>query len=288
MYLSDFKNFIESEKKYSKHTVSAYVNDLEEFNKFLKINSVKLNEKLNYSFVRQWIVELSENGLSTRSINRKISSLKSYFNFLIAINKLNVSPLKLHRNLKVEPKIIIPFNEREMDKVFEIFNNNSGKLDRDFLIIEILYSTGIRRDELINLKFEDIYFEQGLIKVLGKRNKERLVPVLPNLLSKIKKYSSNNSINSYLFKSKNGKKISPSTIYRIVKKYFRQISSKNKISPHVLRHSFATHMINNGADINSVKEILGHSSLASTQIYTKIKVPKMLNDYMLNHPREKR
>jgi len=288
MYLNDFKNFIESEKKYSKHTVSAYVNDLEEFNKFLNTNSVKLNEKLNYSFVRQWIVELSENGLSTRSINRKISSLKSYFNFLIAINKLNVSPLKLHRNLKVEPKIIIPFNEREMDKVFEIFNNNSGKLDRDFLIIEILYSTGIRRDELINLKFEDIYFEQGLIKVLGKRNKERLVPVLPNLLSKIKKYSSNNSINSYLFKSKNGKKISPSTIYRIVKKYFRQISSKNKISPHVLRHSFATHMINNGADINSVKEILGHSSLASTQIYTKIKVPKMLNDYMLNHPREKR
>lgn len=288
MYLSDFKNFIESEKKYSKHTVSAYVNDLEEFNKFLNIHRVKLNEKLNYSFVRQWIVELSENGLSSRSINRKISSLKSYFNFLIAINKLNVSPLKLHRNLKVEPKIIIPFNEREMDKVFEIFNNNSGKLDRDFLIIEILYSTGIRRDELINLKFEDIYFEQGLIKVLGKRNKERLVPVLPNLLSKIKKYSSNNSINSYLFKSKNGKKISPSTIYRIVKKYFRQISSKNKISPHVLRHSFATHMINNGADINSVKEILGHSSLASTQIYTKIKVPKMLNDYMLNHPREKR
>ena len=288
MYLNDFKNFIESEKKYSKHTVSAYVNDLEEFNKFLNTNSVKLNEKLNYSFVRQWIVELSENGLSTRSINRKISSLKSYFNFLVAINKLNVSPLKLHRNLKVDPKIIIPFNEREMDKVFEIFNNNSGKLDRDFLIIEILYSTGIRRDELINLKFEDIYFEQGLIKVLGKRNKERLVPVLPNLLSKIKKYSSNNSINSYLFKSKNGKKISPSTIYRIVKKYFRQISSKNKISPHVLRHSFATHMINNGADINSVKEILGHSSLASTQIYTKIKVPKMLNDYMLNHPREKR
>lgn len=288
MYLSDFKNFIESEKKYSKHTVSAYINDLEEFNKFLNINRVKLNEKLNYSFVRQWIVELSENGLSSRSINRKISSLKSYFNFLIAINKLNVSPLKLHRNLKVDPKIIIPFNEREMDKVFEIFNNNSGKLDRDYLIIEILYSTGIRRDELINLKFEDIYFEQGLIKVLGKRNKERLVPVLPNLLSKIKKYSSNNSINSYLFKSKNGKKISPSTIYRIVKKYFRQISSKNKISPHVLRHSFATHMINNGADINSVKEILGHSSLASTQIYTKIKVPKMLNDYMLNHPREKR
>ena len=287
MYLSDFKNFIESEKKYSKHTVSAYLNDLKEFDKFLNIHRVKLNEKLNYSFVRQWIVELSENGLSTRSINRKISSLKSYFNFLIAINKLNVSPLKLHRNLKVEPKIIIPFNQREMDKVFEIFNNNSGKLDRDFLIIEILYSTGIRRDELISLKFEDIYFEQGLIKVLGKRNKERLVPVLPNLLSKIKKYSSNNSINSYLFRSKNGKKISPSTIYRIVKKYFRQISSKNKISPHVLRHSFATHMINNGADINSVKEILGHSSLASTQIYTKIKVPKMLNDYMLNHPREK-
>ena len=224
MYLNDFKNYIELEKKYSKNTVVAYIKDLVEFQCFLKSFNIFLNDKLDYFYIRKWIIKLSENGLSKRSINRKITSLKSYFNFLISINKLNVSPLKLHRNLKVEPKIIIPFNEREMDKVFEIFNNNSGKLDRDFLIIEILYSTGIRRDELINLKFEDIYFEQGLIKVLGKRNKERLVPVLPNLLSKIKKYSSNNSINSYLFKSKNGKKISPSTIYRIVKKYFRQIS----------------------------------------------------------------
>ena len=171
-----------------------------------------------------------------------------------------------------------------LDKVkFE--NNYIGNRDR--LIIEFFYVTGIRLSELINIKISDIDFNNNFIKVLGKRNKERLVPVLPSLLNKMKIYMKKNPTNIYFFQSKNGNIISPSTVYRIVKKYFSSISTKNKISPHVLRHTFATHLINNGADINAVKEILGHSSLASTQIYAKIKIPKMLNDYMLNHPREK-
>ncbi len=288
MYLNDFKNYIELEKKYSKNTVVAYIKDLVEFQSFLKSFNIFLNDKLDYFYIRKWIIKLSENGLSKRSINRKITSLKSYFNFLISINKLKKSPLKAHKNLKIEQKVIVPFNEKELDKVFKIFNkNNSNKNYRDFLLIEILYSTGLRRDEIINLKCKNIFFDKGLIKVQGKRNKERLVPVLPSLLNKMKIYIKKNPNNIYFFQSKNGSTISPSTVYRIVKKYFSSISTKNKISPHVLRHTFATHLINNGADINAVKEILGHSSLASTQIYAKIKIPKMLNDYMLNHPREK-
>ncbi|MEC7478447.1 MAG: tyrosine-type recombinase/integrase [Bacteroidota bacterium] len=288
MYLNEFKNFIELEKKYSKNTVVAYMKDLVEFQSFLQSFNVFLNDKLDYLYIRKWIIKLSENGLSKRSINRKIASLKAYFKFLISIDKLKKSPLKVHKNLKIEQKIIVPFNEKELDNVFKIFNkNNFNKNYRDFLLIEILYSTGLRRDEIINLKCKNIFFDKRLIKVLGKRNKERLVPVLPSLLNKMKIYMKKNPTNVYFFQSKNGNVISPSTVYRIVKKYFSAISTKNKISPHVLRHTFATHLINNGADINAVKEILGHSSLASTQIYAKIKIPKMINDYMLNHPREK-
>lgn len=288
MYLNEFKNFIELEKKYSKNTVVAYMKDLVEFQSFLQSFNVFLNDKLDYLYIRKWIIKLSENGLSKRSINRKIASLKAYFKFLISIDKLKKSPLKVHKNLKIEQKIIVPFNEKELDNVFKIFNkNNFNKNYRDFLLIEILYSTGLRRDEIINLKCKNIFFDKRLIKVLGKRNKERLVPVLPSLLKKMKIYMKKNPTNVYFFQSKNGNVISPSTVYRIVKKYFSAISTKNKISPHVLRHTFATHLINNGADINAVKEILGHSSLASTQIYAKIKIPKMINDYMLNHPREK-
>ena len=288
MYLNEFKNFIELEKKYSKNTVVAYMKDLVEFQSFLQSFNVFLNDKLDYLYIRKWIIKLSENGLSKRSINRKIASLKAYFKFLISIDKLKKSPLKVHKNLKIEQKIIVPFNEKELDNVFKIFNkNNFNKNYRDFLLIEILYSTGLRRDEIINLKCKNIFFDKRLIKVLGKRNKERLVPVLPSLLNKMKIYMKKNPTNVYFFESKNGNVISPSTVYRIVKKYFSAISTKNKISPHVLRHTFATHLINNGADINAVKEILGHSSLASTQIYAKIKIPKMINDYMLNHPREK-
>ena len=156
----------------------------------------------------------------------------------------------------------------------------------------MLYSTGIRRDELINIKVNDLQLNQNLIKVLGKRNKERLVPLIINLKKRIEdylKYRKEIKTNfPFLFITKTGKKIGPSLVYRVVKNYFSKVSTKVKTSPHVLRHSFATHMLNNGADINSIKEIMGHSSLASTQIYTKIKLPKIINDYKKNHPRERK
>ena len=288
MYLDKFKNYLEAEKKYSILTVNAYTKDLEEFKDFLESTGTSLNKNIEYTFIRNWIVFLSKNKISPNSINRKVSSLKAYFKFLVNIKEIKKSPLRNHTSLRTKSKVVNPLNETEMKEVFELFKTSEKELTRDSMIIDILYSTGLRRAELINLKKSDIYFDDQVIKVLGKRNKERLVPMLPGLLKKLKLYSRNLEEDSFLLQSKNGNKISPSTIYRVVNKYLRSISTKTKISPHVLRHTFATHILNNGADINSIKEILGHKSLASTQIYTKIKIPTIVNDYMKNHPRQKK
>ena len=288
MYLDKFRNYLEAEKKYSILTVNAYTKDLEEFIDFLESTGASFNKNIEYTFIRNWIVFLSKNKISPNSINRKVSSLKAYFKFLVNIKEIKKSPLRNHTSLRTKSKVVNPLNETEIKEVFELFKTSEKELTRDSMIIDILYSTGLRRAELINLKKSDIYFDDQVIKVLGKRNKERLVPMLPDLVKKLKLYSINIKEDSFLLQSKNGNKISPSTIYRVVNKYLRSISTKTKISPHVLRHTFATHILNNGADINSIKEILGHKSLASTQIYTKIKIPKIVNDYMKNHPRQKK
>lgn len=288
MYLDKFRNYLEAEKKYSILTVNAYTKDLEEFIDFLESTGASFNKNIEYTFIRNWIVFLSKNKISPNSINRKVSSLKAYFKFLVNIKEIKKSPLRNHTSLRTKSKVVNPLNETEMKEVFELFKTSEKELTRDSMIIDILYSTGLRRAELINLKKSDIYFDDQVIKVLGKRNKERLVPMLPGLVKKLKLYSRNLEEDSFLLQSKNGNKISPSTIYRVVNKYLRSISTKTKISPHVLRHTFATHILNNGADINSIKEILGHKSLASTQIYTKIKIPTIVNDYMKNHPRQKK
>ena len=286
MLFDKFEEYLSYEKKFSINTISAYLKDIESFQKFLFDNGTKVSKEINYSFIRQWIVYLSENKYSKTSINRKIASLKSYFNFLVNIEKIDSSPLKGHKNLKSSSKIVIPFSEDEVIEVFENFKS-SNISERDKLIIEMFYSTGIRREELINIKIEDIFHDQNLIKILGKRNKERLIPMLPKLSKNIRTYVKDNNISKFLFESKKSKKISVSTVYRLINKYFRLVSTKVKVSPHVLRHTFATHMLNNGADINTIKEILGHSSLSSTQIYTKIKLPKIVNDYKKSHPRER-
>ena len=285
MLFDKYEDYLNIEKNFSKHTVSAYLRDVKVFEKFLAQNDCKISNEINYSFIRQWIVSLSEKSYSKTSINRKIASLKSYFNFLVNIDIIESSPLKGHKNLKSSSKIVIPFSEDEIMQVFENFNDSKIS-DRDKLIIEIFYSTGLRREELINIKIQDIFLKEGLIKILGKRSKERLIPILPSLSKNLKNFISNNNNSKYLFETKKLKKISVSTVYRLINKYFRLVSSKVKVSPHVLRHTFATHMLNNGADINTIKEILGHSSLSSTQIYTKIKLPKIVNDYNKSHPRE--
>ena len=285
MLFNKFEDYLQHEKKFSSNTISAYLRDLKSFQFFLNQNGDKISKEINYSFIRQWIVQLSEKKFSNVSINRKIASLKSYFNFLVNIGELNSSPLKAHKNLKSSSKIVIPFSETEIEKVFESFKFIDGN-DRDKLIVELFYSTGMRREELLNIKIINIDFDSHWIKILGKRDKERIIPMLPKLSKSILNYISKYSPTEYLFESKKSKQLSSSTIYRVINKYFRAVSSKVKVSPHVLRHTFATHMLNNGADINTIKEILGHSSLSSTQIYTKIKLPKIVKDYNKSHPRE--
>ena len=292
MHLSNFYDYLSKEKNYSSNTVIAYKKDVETFQEFCRVK-FELNNllKVTYPIIREWIINLSEKELSPLSINRKISSLSKYYDFLIKINDLKSSPLKNHKRLKVQKKLIIPFSEDEVLKVVDVFSKNfEGK--RNLLIVDMLYSTGVRRDELINIKLNDVLLDENLVKVLGKSNKERLVPLVLNLKSRINDYlkfrNEIKSSSSNFFITTKGKKIGPSLVYRVVKNYFSKVSTKVKTSPHVLRHSFATHMLNNGADINSIKEIMGHSSLASTQIYTKIKLPKIINDYKKNHPRERK
>ena len=293
MYLSEFISYLTLEKKYSAHTVKAYQNDILEFKNFCGANyEIEDIDMVEYVLIRHWIVELSEKQIDNRTINRKISSLKAYFKFLQKIDVTTVSPLSMHRALKTAKKIEIPFSELEMEKVLsEIEYADDFEGVRDELLIHVLYVTGMRRAEVISLKVSDVDFANMTIKVLGKRNKERLVPMLLETKEKFKIYLDNRKglkeINdgSYMFLTLSGNKFYETLVYRLIKKYFREVSSKVKTSPHILRHTFATHLLNKGADLNAVKELLGHSSLASTQVYTHNSIAELKKVHAKAHPR---
>ena len=294
MLTKSFEEFLLFEKNYSNNTVIAYIKDLKDFKKFVHIqHGINDLTCVNYSQIRQWIRCLSDDGLSSRSINRKVSSLRSFYKFLIKVNEINFSPLENHKSLKIKKKIHIPFSESEIEMVLQDNPDSSFELIRDKLIIELLYTTGMRRSELINLKINDLDFNQNQIKVLGKRNKERYIPIISSTQRSINKYLNFrdkiqiNDDFSYLFLTKKGSKIYGSLVYRVVNRYFNKISTKLKKSPHILRHSFATHMLNNGADLNSVKELLGHTSLAATQVYTHHNISELKKVYKNSHPRQK-
>ena len=293
MSFQAFSDYLQLEKKYSPHTVTAYLKDLESFEYFAS-KEYQYSEivEVNYSIVRSWIVSLVDSGISNRSVNRKISSLKTFYKFLLKTGQIEINPLAKHKALKTSKKIQVPFSEKEIVKVMEMLqteNNFEGFRDR--LIVELFYSTGIRRAELINVKINDVSFSQKTIKVLGKRNKERIIPLLPAVINTIREYLSfrdqlvNIKDNEKLFLTSKGVKIYENLVYRIINTYFSKASEKVKKSPHILRHSFATHLLNEGADINAVKELLGHSSLASTQVYTQNSIAKLKEVYKNSHPR---
>lgn len=236
-----------------------------------------------------------ENEISNSSVNRKISSLKSFYKFLQKIKQIEVNPLIKHNSLKSPKKIQIPFSEKEVDNVLNNINYSDGyEGTRDKLIIDLFYTTGIRRAELINLKLHNIDFHSNTIKVLGKRNKERIIPIVPIISQQLKKYLNERAEIEqikdveYLFLMLKGVKINESFVYRLINYYFSGVSEKVKKSPHILRHTFATHMLNNGADMNSVKELLGHSSLASTQVYTHSSLAELKKAYGKAHPRNQK
>lgn len=289
--IDSFLQYLLLEKKYSSHTLTAYQNDLISFRDFLEteFNQENLIE-VHYNQIRSWIVSLVDLKISNRTINRKVSSLKSFYKFLQKTNQLAVNPLSKHKALKVDKKIQVPFNSKEINRVIEIVGNQSDFTStRNKLIVELFYSTGIRRAELINIKERNISFSKGTIKVLGKRNKERYVPLLKSVRHTLKEYLELKKEFAIgleeLFITDKGNKIYETLVYRIINSYFSKVSSKEKKSPHILRHSFATHLLNEGADLNSVKELLGHSSLASTQVYTHNSLDVIKKVYNQAHPR---
>ena len=296
MSVTAFISYLRLEKNYSDHTVRAYQKDIETFAQFCSENHGEEDiVKISYPLIRNWIVELSDHGISNRSINRKISSLQAYYKFLLKIGDIAVSPLVKHRALKTSKKVEVPFSENEMETILsEIPFADDFEGVRDKLIIELLYTTGIRRAELVNLKINDVDFSSQVIKVLGKRNKERIIPMLPSTIERIKSYLikrselENVTDSSFLILTKEGLKIYETLVYRTINKYFSLVSPKVKKSPHILRHTFATHLLNRGADLNSVKELLGHSSLASTQVYTHNSIAELKKVHQKAHPRNKK
>ena len=295
MSFQSYTDYLLLEKNYSVLTVKAYQNDLEDFLEFIKheYESNSIN-KVNYSQIRSWIVSLVENGLANRSINRKVSALNTYFKFLLKTGDINSNPLSKHRALKTSKKIQIPFSEAEIKTVLDDLNfADDFDSVRDKFIIELFYSTGIRRIELVQLKLTSIDLNTKTLKVLGKRNKERIVPLLKSVVLTAVKYLELRkeleriSDADILFLTKKGYKIYETLVYRTINGYFSLASSKVKRSPHILRHSFATHLLNQGADLNAVKELLGHSSLAATQIYTHSSIAELKKVYAKSHPRNK-
>ncbi len=295
MEFKSFLDYLQLEKKYSQKTIIAYKNDLQNFQIFnyKKFEQKKIKD-VNYSQIRSWVVSLVSDKISNKTINRKISSLNSYYKFLLKIGEIKTNPLNEHKALKTKSTIQLPFSENEILNVLNPKNfENSFQGYRDFLILDMLYSTGIRRQELIDLKIKNIDFSNTRIKVLGKRNKERYIPLLEFTISLIKEYLEhrnklkNIKSNDILFLTSKGKKIYDNLVYRITKKYFSGYSTKLKKSPHILRHTFATHLLNNGADLNSVKDLLGHTSLAATQIYTNRSIEEIKKVFKKSHPRNK-
>jgi integrase/recombinase XerC len=291
-----FSNYLQLEKKYSLHTVNGYGTDLLVFEAFIKkeFDQEDLIE-VNYSQIRSWIVSLVDSGVSNSSVNRKVASLKCYYKFLLKTKQIEVSPLLKHKALKSPKKIQIPFSEKEVDLVLNQIQYPEGFEGlRDKLIIDMFYTTGIRRTELIHLTLSNVNVSNSTIKVIGKRNKERIIPLLQIVEEQISTYLSERANielikdGDFFFLTKYGIKLNDSFVYRIINYYFSNVSEKVKKSPHILRHTFATHLLNNGADINSVKELLGHSSLASTQVYTHSSLAELKKVYEKAHPRSKK
>lgn len=288
-----FRDYLQKEKNYSPHTVKGYLDDLLSFSDFLKREfSGCRPEEVSYGQIRNWIVLLVDSGLSNTSVNRRVASLKSFYKFLLKTKQISINPLQTHKALKTPKSLQIPFSEKELDQVLNalVFPEGFDGL-RDKLIIDLFYSTGIRRSELINLKLSQV--GATAMKVLGKRNKERIIPVLPVIASQFDVYLRERSSlpaivdTDRFFVTSRGVKLNDSFVYRLINNYFSNVSEKVKKSPHILRHTFATHLLNNGADINSVKELLGHSSLASTQVYTHSSLAELKKVHGSAHPRSR-
>ena len=286
--INSFLNYLELEKRYSAHTLTSYKKDLNDF--LIYLNSVYglSIEKIDLIHARSYMVTLIENNLARSTVSRKISAIKSFFKFLLKKGIVNSSPVHLLETPKLAKRLPVFVKEDDISKLFsnDNFNNNIEGI-RDQLIMTLFYQTGIRLSELINIQEKDVGVNE--IKVTGKRNKQRLIPITPNLLNLISSYREQKKrlfgSKPYLILTDKGNKLYEKFVYRKVNGYLSLVSSKQKKSPHILRHTFATHMLNNGADLNAIKELLGHENLAATQIYTHNTFQKLKSIHQQSHPR---
>jgi integrase/recombinase XerC len=293
MYKDAFFKYLAYEKRYSKHTIRAYEVDLNQFLDFYSNWSEKNSDyTLSEKVIRSWLIYLMEHNISERTIHRKISTLKTYFKFLNRQGYLNYDPMSKIYAPKVSKKLPHFVDANHMNMLLD-HNNFSDDFYglRDRLIIEILYQTGIRLTELINIRVSNIDLSKKQVKIFGKRNKERIIPFNQPLINLIKKYlllkkeRTLTKSTDFLLLTNSGKKLYEKFVYRVVKKYLSYVTTIDKKSPHVLRHTFATHMLNNGADLNAIKELLGHANLSATQIYTHNTFEKLKEIYRQAHPR---
>lgn len=299
MQKDKYIDYLTFEKRYSAHTILAYHTDLDDFTKFMTLQySITDLLQADHNLIRSWLISLIDRKISSRSINRKLSTLKSFYRFCLKQDLIKNNPmLKVvaPRTSKLLPVFLTHDNLNALLHNVEFAPDYEGC--RDKMIITLLYATGIRRMELVHLLTSDLDLRKGTLKVLGKRNKERIVPLGENVINMLEDYlvrrqefltenkHARQNINHSLFVTSKGSPIYPRLVYTIVHKYLSLIASNSKLSPHVLRHTFATHMLDDGADLNAIKEILGHSSLAATQVYTHNTIEKLKTIYKQAHPR---
>jgi integrase/recombinase XerC len=293
--LSEYFSYLQYEKRYSKQTIIAYKTDITQFLSFCNIIEETDLRKIKTHDVREWLISLSEKDLSSKTLNRKITSLKRLFHFLKTKGVVNINPVDTISSLKVNrklPEYVEEFNMNELlDDEERLFFNDDFQGLRDKMILKTFYFTGVRLSELINIKQLDIDFDAATLRVFGKRKKERLIPLAANYLEDLKNYIQLLkkeyilSQNFYVFLTNKGQQLYPKFVYRLVNYYLQKVTTLTKTSPHIIRHTFATHLLNNGADLNAIKELLGHSSLAATQVYTHNSIEKLKNTYNKSHPR---
>lgn len=302
MEQAKFIDYIQYEKRYSPHTVLAYRKDIDQFFSFLKTqyNTTDIKE-VTHPMIRSWLVSMIEEKISPRSVNRKLTTLKSFYKFMIKEGTISVNPMRKIISMKTPRKLPSYVEKDRMMNLFDTVDFGTGFPGvRNRMILELFYATGMRLSELINLKESDIDFHQSALKVLGKRNKERLIPFSNKFADLLKNYlrektsylenaespiTSENQHDQWFIILNNGKKSYPRYVYSIVRKYLTQVTTSQKVSPHVLRHTFATHLLNNGAELNAVKELLGHANLSATQIYTHNTIEKLKTIYKQAHPK---
>ncbi len=287
--IQDFLNYIKFEKRYSQHTLISYQNDLEQFFSFLTEYDSPPIPKITATFIRSWLAQLKgEEKLTAKTINRKISTLKSFFKYQLKNGVIKVSPMTTITSPKIGKRLPQFLKETDVETLFqhvEFPDDWKGKTSR--LILLLFYSTGIRLSELINLKENQLDAYNQQIKVLGKGNKERIIPVSAELIKELTHFVACSPEKQLpnVFVTETGKPLNPKNVYTWVKTYLSAVTTLEKRSPHILRHTFATHLMNNGADLNAVKELLGHSSLAATQVYTHNTIEKLKDVFKKAHPK---